>query len=802
MKKNFLKDKNFFIPFFIPLEKSLFFKMGLKEKNKLAGRRVGSLWNFLKGFLGNLLILFISVFIIYISASAENEEKLVTDVRIENNKTISTQTILSKIKTRPGTIFSQEIINEDLKRLYATDYFTDVSVDIKEFNGGYVVTFKVREKPVLSEIIFEGNKSISTERLKALLTVEVGKTLDMRILKDNLDKARKLYEKKGFHKVKIDYEIDVNEITNEAILYILVEEGIRYRIARIFVKGNRAISTKEILRSMKTRRDTLLTSGFFKEEAFEQDLERIKSLYLKRGYSDVKIDPQLDYNASKKIMYITLLIDEGKQYRVGKIEISGNEKFASEDIRKTLKMNEGDTFSQVSLEEDASSISGFYFERGFIFAQVKPEAVFNEKTQKIDITYYIQEGELAYIDKVIIRGNDKTKDIVIRRELRFAPGEPFDGKKLQRSKERLYNLGFFEEVTYDTEPSLEPNKKNLVVNVKETKTGEFSFGAGYSSLDKFIGFVQIAQRNFDIANPPTFTGDGQELKLKASFGTERENYLLSFTEPWIFDYPLSFGFDGFRTFRSWEDFDLERTGGDIRFSKEFTDYTKGDLMYKFEEVNMSSVGVDVSSEIRDEEGAHNLSRLLLGLRNDTRDNTYFPTKGHILSSSLEYAGTFLGGDKDYFKIEGEGRQYFTHFKKFVLELRLRVGFTEELSSSSNIPVYECFYLGGPETIRGYRWNHVSPKDAAGNPIGGKSMLVANAEYTFPIITNIRGAIFYDAGNAWREIDDFGSDFKSAVGVGVRVKTPLGPIKVDYGYGLDYDPGEQKGRFHFSMSRSF
>ncbi len=758
-----------------------------------------------KGFF--ILILSIGVVLtLFIGVNAQQQEgarKIVTDVRIENNKIISTQTILSKIKTKPNTVFTQEFINEDLKRLYSTDYFSDVSVDIEEFKDGIAVTFIVTEKPVLSEIIFEGNKSINTKRLNSFLAIKTGETLDMRILKNDLDKVEEYYGKKGFHKVKIDYEIDVNEVTNEAILYILIEEGIRYRIARIFVKGNKSISAKEILKSMKTRRDTLLTSGFFKEEVFERDLERIKALYLVRGYSDVKIDPQLDYNPDQKKMYITLLIDEGKQYKVGTVKIFGNHLFTEKDIRKVLEMKEEDIFNQLSSEEDCASISALYFDKGYIFAHIRPQTVFNEKTQKIDITYSIAEGELAYIDKVIIRGNDKTKDVVIRRELRFTPGEPFDGKKLQRSKERIYNLGFFEEVTYDIEPGSAPDKKNLIVNVKETKTGEFSFGAGYSTVDRFVAFIQVTQRNFDITNWPTFTGAGQELTIKADFGTKRQDYVLNFTEPWIFGYPLSCGLDGYRTFRgTWEDFDERRTGGDIRFGKEFTENTIGNLMYKFEQVEISNLTPDVGIDVIQEEGTHPLSRILLGFRNDVRDNRYFPSKGHVINGSAQCAGTFLGGYSNYFKIEAEGRKYFTHFEKLILELRLGMGFAEELHGSTTVPIYERFFLGGPNTIRGYKFHHVGPKDAAGHPIGGKVMLMGSAEYTFPLIAHLRGAVFFDGGNVWKDINEFGSTFKTSVGAGVRVKTPLGPVKIDYGYGLNYDPGDKRGRWEFNMSREF
>ena len=732
------------------------------------------------------------------------EAKLVTEVKVKGNRIVSQEMILSKIRTSAGKEFSKDTLSEDIKRLYATGYFINVEVELEEYKEGLRVIFVVDEKPRLVEIIIEGATHLKSDYLKGEMTSRVGEILDRKVLKDDIDRIKELYEKKGYYLAKVEYEVDVDEQTKEGTCHILIEEGKPVKIKGIYVYGNRSFHDKKILKLMKTRRDTLFTSGFFKEDTFNEDLERIKEFYRQAGFADVEVESKIRYGPRMQKMYITLNIEEGKRYLTGEIEITGNVLFPTNEIVQRLSMTTNEVFSPYNLRQDASQIQRYYFERGYIFAEVSSETVLNEKTHAVDVTYRIVENELAYVDKIRIQGNTKTKDRVIRRELRVMPGEPFDGAKLQRSKERLYNLGYFEEVSYDIAPGTAPNRKDLVVSVKEMKTGEFSFGGGYSSVDKFVGFVEVSQRNFDLFNFPTFTGGGQQLKLRAEFGSVREDYELSFTEPWLFGRPLSFGFDFYSRTYEYDDYDQRRRGGDLRLGKDLTEYLRANFMYKLEEVKIFDISSDAASDVWDEEGTNTKSSILLGLTNDTRDNIFSPTRGTILNLTGECAGGFLGGDKDFYKLTGTGVAYFTHFKKMVLELKLRAGVTEEFDDTRTVPIYERFYAGGANTIRGYGERMVGPI-GKGEPIGGKTMLIGNIEYTFPIIEVIKGAVFYDIGNVWKDSYDFDlGDLRSGVGAGLRIKTPIGPVRLDYGYGLDYEPTDkdQNGMFYFSMTRGF
>lgn len=736
-------------------------------------------------------------------------QQLVTKVEVEGNKNISGATILSKVRTRQGKPFSQLIASDDLKRLYALGHFTDIKIDLQDEEGGVAVIFRVKEKPIVSEIDLSGNKSIRKEKLQELIKSKIGEFFNLQQLKQDMRDVQKAYEAKGFPLANIDYEMQVDDQTNEAKILINIQEKMRVKIKEIHIEGNLTFSDKKMLKLMRTRRDSLFTSGLYREEVLDLDLERIKSFYHQNGFLDVQAAYEKSLGPEKKRMYITVRIDEGKQYLIGEIKIQGTVIFPEKEIKDRLSMKPDRVFNKDELKYDISNVQSFYFEKGYITAEVSVDTILNAETGKMDLIYNVVENELAYIDKIKIRGNTKTRDIVIRRELRAYPGEAFDGAKLKRSKERLYNLGFFQELSYDTEPTGVPNRRDLIVNVKEAKTGEFAFGAGFSSVDRFVGFVEIAQRNFDITNWHTFTGAGQDMRIKAEFGTSRREYDLSFTEPWIFGYPLSFGIDGYNRVRERSgttgySYDEQRTGGDIRLGKEFTEFLRADLMYRFESVDISNVPSDASQALRDEQGRNTISSLYLGLTRDSRDNIYGPSKGLVLSCSGEVAGGPLGQDKDFTKVIGTFDFYKTLIKELLLELKIVAAGADTFSDTDSLPIYERFYAGGTNTIRGFKERAVGPKDTSGEPIGGESILYGTCELTYPIFKLFKAAAFYDFGNVWENLGEFASgDFKYSVGIGVRVKTPMGPVKLDYGYPLEVDPGENKeGRFHFSMSRGF
>ena len=746
----------------------------------------------------------------------ETPAKLVTAIEVKGNKSISSNTIISKMKTRVGALYQENVISDDLKRLYLLGFFSDIKIDTESYKEGLKVVVTVMERPIIEKISFQGIRrlKLTEDKLKESLKSKETQYLDYPNLSEDIQALKKLYEKTGYSQVQIDYQVEMNKETGKAKIQFNVAEGRKIRIKNIFVEGNKAFSDRRILRLMKTKRTWTFNPGILKEEVLKEDIERINSFYRKAGFTDVAVDYQVKTHAKKPfLLYITIKIQEGKKYLVGTLSIQGNKDILKKDILAKLKeCVPGKVFNQESLKQDIANIQGLYFDRGYIFAQVQEATSLNPYTGRIDIVYNIAESEIAYVDKIKIKGNVKTKDVAIRRELRIKPGDRFDGEKLRRTKERLQNLGFFEEVSYDTEDTVTSNRKDLVVEVKETKTGTFSFGGGYSSIDEFVGFVEIEQKNFDWRNFPYFTGDGQNLKLRASIGTVSDSFGLSFTEPWVFDYPVAFGFDAYKRSHQRESdigygYDEDVTGGDLRLGREISEYVRADLMYRYDRIEITNISEDASSDLKKEEGKNAISSMEFSLTYDSRDNVFDPTKGNILSGSLEGAGGPFAGDKDFWKSFLRASHYLPLFRGSVLELRGRVGLADAYGNSDSLPIYERYFAGGAYTIRGYQERKIGPIDPVSkDPLGGESMLIGNVEYTYPLFNFLKLAAFCDSGNVWSKMSDLGSGgFKSGVGLGVRIKTPIGPIMLDYGIPLNKEPGEDtkgNGRFHFSMSHGF
>ncbi|MBI5145028.1 MAG: outer membrane protein assembly factor BamA, partial [Candidatus Omnitrophica bacterium] len=578
-------------------------------------------------------------------APASQAPRLVTAIEVKGNKSVSSNTVISKMKTKVGSAYLENVISDDLKRLYLLGFFSDIKIDTEDYKDGVKVIITVVERPVIEKISFSGIRRLTMkeEKIKEALKSKETQYLDYPNLNEDVQTLKKMYEKIGYSQAEIDYKVDVdNEINRAKVEFSVVEEK-RVRIKNILVSGNKNYSAGRILRLMKTKRVWLLNAGVLKEEVLREDIERIKVFYERNGYSDVKVDYTVESMAKKPFLYITIKIEEGKKYLVGNITIQGNKDISAKDILAKLKACvPGKVFSQAALNEDIMNIQGLYFDRGYISAQVNEITALNRDTSRIDIAYNIRENEITYVEKIKIRGNVKTKDVVIRRELRLKPGDKFDGEKLRRSKDRLQNLGFFEEISYDTEDTGTSNKKDLVVDVKETKTGAFSFGGGYSTVDEFVGFVEIEQKNFDWRNFPYFTGDGQILKLRASTGTTSSGFDLSFTEPWVFDYPISFGFDGYRRTHQREadvgyGYDQDITGGDMRLGKEISEYVRGNLTYRYDQIKISNIAEGASNDLMKEEGQNNISSLETSLTYDSRDNIFDTTKGNLFSGSLEVA---------------------------------------------------------------------------------------------------------------------------------------------------------------------
>lgn len=739
------------------------------------------------------------------------EKKLVTAVEVKGNKTISLSSILAKIKTRVGQEYNQNVISDDLKRLYNMGYFDDVRVDRQDVESGVRVIFEVEEKPIVEKITFSKIRYYRPRHLLRKIRTKDGKFLDEKILRDDVRTIEELYEKKGLTSAAIQVEKQVDELTNKVKVHFVINEGQRVRIKKLVFSGNETYSRKRLMRVIKSRPDGLFNSGYLKEKVLEEDLQRVKAFYEKEGFIDAKVTQGSEDLRAGRIKLV-LTVEEGKQYFVDDVTVAGNALFTQDQVLgKMVNIGPGKVFSRDRLSLDLAEVRSMYYDEGYIFANIRESMAINPQTGKVGVKLDVYEGDPAYVNKIKIEGNTRTRDIVIRRELRLYPGDKFDGSKLRRSKERLQNLGYFNEIAYDTGDTALPDHKDLIVQVEEAKTGSFNFGGGYSTVDNLVGFAEIEQKNFDFTNWPTFTGGGQDLVFRTETSATRSNFRLSFTEPWVMDYPVSGGFDLYLTEHDRDNdagyaYDETRKGVKLRAGKELSEYVDSGLYYRLENIEVDNFEDNVSADLLREEGENNLSVVGTTLSRDTRDNVFNPTKGLYLEGGVDVAGGPFAGDKDFYRLTGKGSYNIPLKYDSVLEFRLRTGVMNDYGDSDYVPIFERFFAGGSRTIRGYDERGVGPLDPGTNdPVGGESMVVGNVELTIPLLEFMKLAAFYDTGNVWKDMEDFGTtNLKSGVGLGLRFKTPIGPINLDYGYPLDDEPGEESrsGKFYFSVSRGF
>ncbi len=739
--------------------------------------------------------------------AAENEpaSNLITKIEVRGNQIINTTIILNKLKSKEGIPLAQETVNQDIKRLYATGFFQDIKIEVVEEQGGFRLIVVVDEKPVVRQIIIEGAKLFKLEKLRKEINLVEGQILDPKVINEGVLAIKKKYVDKGFKFAEVRSESNVNEDTKEATVYILINEGEKYKIKDIRVDGVKSFKNKVVRKKIKTKKSGLFSRGVFKEDKFKEDMERLRTFYQENGFLDVKLEPEFIYDDREKKMVIIVHVEEGNQYLTGDVKIDGNLLFPQSEIWQSLTMLPGTVYSQKGLIDEVEAVRKYYFERGYIEVRLLPETTLNKQTGKVDILYKITEGDLYFVDKVRIRGNTKTKDIVIRRELRIRPGDRFDGAKLERSKERLQNLGYFEDINYDTEPGSEPNKRDIIYRVKEKQTGELSFGAGISSVEQFIGFAEISQRNFDIKNWPRFTGGGQSVSLRGRLGSLTRDFEFDFVEPYLFNKPYSLGLNLFDTthFANGTDFDEKRLGFSPTLSKAFTEYVRSGFGYTLESVKLDNISEDAPPEVTKFSGNTLLSRLRWFISRDSRNNVFNPSKGSLLSFSSEFVGSVLGGDEDFYVFQSSAAKYYSFRKDHVIETKLRLGTSDSFGSSGTVPVFDRFYAGGLGTVRGFNPRRVGPK-ASGDAVGGQSLAVVNLEYSFPIISNFKGAVFMDAADV--DPDSYKlsfSDFAVSVGPGVKVNTPIGPMIFYYGYPIrNEDEKDGNGKFEFSFSKGF
>jgi len=746
-------------------------------------------------------------------------------VEFEGPETVNRAIVLSNIRTAVGKHLTRDMVEQDVRNLIGTGYFFDVRVAEEPVPNGVRVIFRVQGKATLKEVVFENSKRYKDERLRRETSQKPGDILDAYKAHQDALKIQEMYQKAGFPDAKIDPKITVDRDTGKAILRYVIFEGDRVLLQKIEIHGNRAMKTDALLKLMKTRKhwfgSWLSGTGVIKEEQLREDLDKLRETYQSKGFIDAEIQGTRVERTSPKWMTLHIDIREGTQYKAGVIKIEGTKLFPVAEIYKRQKMKTGQLFTPDTLSKDTKAIEDYYGERGYLDTNVQTIRVPNIDTGRIDLTYNVREGELAYIELIEIRGNTKTKDKVIRRELAVNPGDIYNTVRVDRSVERLKNLGFFSKVDPRPEPTPIANRKNLTINVEEQRTGTVTFGAGFSSIDSLVGFVEVTQGNFDLFNAPTFTGAGQKLRMRAQVGLQRQDYILSFTEPWFLDRQLSFGFDLFHTEANYlsDVYNESRTGGDIRIGKAINQFLRLDVQYGIQLIKESMGTTNtVSQELYSQNGEKTRSSLMATLTYDRRDSVFLTTRGQRTEVSAELAGGPFGGDVNIYKLNAKTTWFFPLFEGHILELLGAGGIVGAYGQTkgsgatvteangkvvkvNDVPLFDRYFLGGANSLRGFRYHDVSPKDIYDQAVGGNTYINATAEYTIPIVERVRFAFFFDIGQVQRDTFAFKSgDFKADIGPGIRLNLPIGPLRLDYG--MPVMPRMSGGKIQFSVGYQF
>ena len=766
-----------------------------------------------------------AVTVLCLRAQAEVAPR-VERVEIAGNVRVEEDAIRVHLETQPGRPLDRAVLDRDIRAIYAMGFFDQVTVETSPGTAGQVaVTVRVVERPLIRSIEITGNEKLDRPELEGALKLRPYVILDPEKARQGVAAARKLYADKGYLDAEIRWTArPVGE--NEVDLVYTVTEGRPVRIQRIEFEGNRAFSDRKLRRLMQTSTAWLLTpltgAGNLNRDVLRTDIERVTAFYYDNGYVTVRVDePRIERDEDG--LAITVKVDEGQQFKVGEVEIEGENLPADTGaLRADLATRAGETFSASALREDVQRLTERLSDDGYAFAAVEPDTQVDPDAGVVHVRFAVDRGRPVIVDRIEITGNTKTRDEVIRREMRLQEQELFSGTRLRRSREALQRLGFFQEVNVTTRRGQSEDRMNVVVDVKEAQTGAFSAGAGFSSADALLFNVRIQENNL--------FGRGQRLVFNVDIGSIRRNVILSFTEPYLFGSPLTAGIDAYTWRLRFEDFARTGTGGSLSATYPVTafgwsslwgfslDELRLGLAYRAERAEIGDLDSSATTSIRLEEGTTFISSVTPSISRNTLNHAFDPTAGSVQQLALEVAG--LGGEQ-FLKADAFGRWYYTFLRTkalgdFTYSLGLTGGYGlgDRGLTGDELPLFERYFPGGINSIRGFEARTLGPRELRYNPrgvaissspVGGSVQLIANNEVIFPIVQSIglKGVVFFDVGNAYTVADAVSwEDTVASAGGGVRWLSPLGPLRVELGWPVKERPRDQKSLVLFSFGGPF
>jgi outer membrane protein insertion porin family len=744
------------------------------------------------------------------------QEYAIGEVVIEGNRRVDRSAIRSVISAEAGQTLSAEDIDRDIRAIYRLGRFEDVSAEIEERDGAGVLIFRLTERPLVRKVEYSGNDEFSTERLRELVSIRTPDIYDPREVAKSIEAIEKAYAEDGFYAAEVDSRVDIDD-RYEATVTFDIKEGDKVLIRDIRFEGNTVFTDRQLKKFMETKERWFLSwltgRGTYKQEVLENDLEIIADQYFNDGYVQVKVkQPLVTLSEDRQSMELLIEIEEGEQFQVGEVDVQGDLIKSKDDLLAMVKLKQGDIFSRKQLREDVFTLNDLYADQGYAYVNVSPLTHLDPQQKRINLTFDIEQGIQVVIDRIQISGNTKTRDKVIRREMKLLEGDLFSATRMKESRRRVNNLGFFEEVTVTTAKGTDESRMNVDVNVKERPTGTFSVGFGYSSVDGIIGQGSVSQENF--------LGRALKLNLAGSFGGKSTTYQVGLLDPYFLDRNLALGFDVFKTEREYADFSKESTGGNLKLGFPLTDNVRTFFVYRYEEKEIFDVDPNASLLIREQVGSSVISSLTASLTRNTTDYRLDPTMGSVSEASIEFAG--LGGTEKFAKYNLDHRHFFPWKWGTVFSAHGRIGYIQEVGGE-DIPLDERFWLGGINTLRGFETREVGPRVQRTitqiDPdtgklvtvpvdefefIGGEKQAYFNFEYVFPLLKDmgLKGLLFFDAGNAWREDENYFSNMRYSVGGGIRWFSPMGPLRLEWGYNLDPEEHEKPSRFEFSIGQFF
>ncbi len=754
--------------------------------------------------------------------SARAEEVKVTLIEVQGNRRIETATVLAKIKTKEGELFSPSRIKEDITALYQLGHFEDIQVRTEGFETGLKVIFVVKEKPLIREIRYEGNVEIATDKLKETVTLLPRTAYSVQNIQENAEKIRLKYQDDGYYTTTV-MPIVTELRTGDRNITFYIDEGQKVELREVIITGNKAFSSGEIKKQLKTQEHWFFSflgrSGALRTEELREDMDTITELYYNKGFIQVQVDEPVIERRSDEELAVKIHIREGEQFSIRSISLRGNEVLSSDEIKREIKLKQGDVFSREILRKDVARIMDRYDGIARPFANVIPQFDIDPATRTVAIVFDIREGGEVRIGRVNISGNIKTRDKVIRREFRLDEGDLYSKQALKRSYERLNNLNFFETIDLAPERRLQEPILDLNVKVKEKLTGTFSIGGGYSSVDGLVGIAEVSQGNVG--------GRGQLLKLKLQWGGIHDVLVVSFMEPYLFDKPISGKIDAYSQTQEYDGYTLDTKGGGLGIGKTYSEYLSASIRYSWDrstivEVDQAKIVSNPALEFQRQNYGDTIttSSLSLTLARDSRDFYLDPRTGSRNSLFLQYAGGVLGGDPSYTKRIIDSAWYAPLFWDTVFMARGRVGYVSAFNENQGafdknpLPLSERFFVGGSSTVRGFKYGTAGPlvpvMDSLGNivyynRIGGNKELIFNFEYGFPIVqeARLKGVLFYDIGKAFDDDESFHTGpLRHSIGWGIRWFSPIGPLRFEWGYIINQKSEDQASKFEFSIGSLF